>query len=340
MEKLPSFERPAPRVVGPVSPEKRAAFSRRILENFGRKHYKQFPKEGKALKAAEYGKTPMEKRFIARANEFTNKLLVEAGLNPFDIPERNIHIVPKEAYKEVGDPDDPGITRADKQAVFLNAEYVRGNKLIAAAIMLHEIIHTKEYLAVQISEEDNDPYRGGLQITSTFKKDERLGGGYSAFRGLNEAVDEELEYRGIPEIIQDSKMLVKEWRWLQTDEARALKEKIAHDKKIDADRILWISRDGSDYLLRPYHGSRKMLGAITKAIYEDNQETFKTEDDVARVFFRAHFDGKILALARLIEKSFGEGSFRIIGAVRTENPSGFMTLDTLLKKRRLLKKQT
>jgi len=51
-------------------------------------------------------------------------------------------------------------------------------------------------------------------------------------------------------------------------------------------------------------------------------------------FFRAHFDGRLLEIARLIEKSFGKGSFERIGAMDCNENSANLLMNYLIKQKR------
>jgi len=55
-----------------------------------------------------------------------------------------------------------------------------------------------------------------------------------------------------------------------------------------------------------------------------------------KLFFKSHFDGKLLPIARLIEKSFDKGAFRIIGMMDDEN-SASLLMDYLIKHRKKTK---
>jgi len=55
---------------------------------------------------------------------------------------------------------------------------------------------------------------------------------------------------------------------------------------------------------------------------------------VYKVFLKAHFTGRLLPIGRLIEKTFGEGSFRLLGNMDTDDESGALHLESLEKARR------
>ena len=53
--------------------------------------------------------------------------------------------------------------------------------------------------------------------------------------------------------------------------------------------------------------------SIIKEIYMGNRENFESEDDIFNLFAKAVMSGELLPVARLIEKTYGKGSFRKLG---------------------------
>lgn len=338
MEKLPEFKRPSPDVVGTASPKRKTELQLSILERFGEHHYKQFPNDGAALRAHEYDKREVEKIAISLANEITNDLRVKSGLAPFDVPEQNIHVVPDKVLRAVSNSGDSAVTLADKQAIFIDAEKIRQNLFIMASVVLHEIIHLKQFEIEQLDDahRSHAPYRSGFEIDSTFKKDKMAKGFYRVFTGLNEAVVATMENKFVGRIAENIPELKDEIEWLKSHEAAELKEKVAHERGVDVNEIFWISRDGKFFETRSYVGQRQTLQYLVETIYQDNKDKFASDEAVMWLFFVAHFNGKILGLAKLIENSFGKESFRILGTMDKENISAGITLHTLEKRRRLL----
>lgn len=337
-EKMPQFERPEPVMVGPASPEKKQEYKQMILERFGERHYEQIPEDKRQiLESLEYEKKPYEKSAIKQANEVTNSLINEFGLTPFDVPERNIHIVPDKLYKQIEKNEDRvAITFQDKQLLALNAERLV-HPIDRVSTILHEIIHLKNFLAIEAHEDLYKPYRSGLKVSASRKKEEKIGF-FTAFSGLNEAVVSEIEKRYLPQVIQQNQFLADEYNWEVSKEAQELKEKIAKEKGIKPDEIIWVSKDGKDYRQLPYYEQRRVLNYIVKCIYEDNRGRFNSADDVMKLFFKSHFDGRLLSLARLIEKSFGKDAFGIVGMMDTDENSARLVMNYLTKRRRQRRK--
>lgn len=329
---MAQFERPEPVIVGPASLEKKQEYKRIILKRFSECHYEQLPEETRQiLESLEYEKKPYEKLAIKQINDVTNSLIEEFGLTPFNVPERNIHIIPEKLYKQIEKNNETTATTfQDKQAIILNAE-----KLVhpfdRVSSIFHEIIHLKNFLAIEVHEDLYKPYQSGLKVSASQKKAERIGF-FTVFSGLNEAVVSEIQKRYFWQIIKKNQFLTKEYNWQISNQAQEFKEKIAKEKSITPDEIIWVSKDGKYYNQFPYYEQRKVLNYIVKSIYEDNREKFKSIDEVMKLFFQSYFDGKLLRIAKLIEKSFGRGSFRMIGTMDDTENSARVVMDYLIKK--------
>jgi len=203
IEKISQFEpeRPAPKIVGPASPERKEEIKKMILSRFAEGHYDQLSEgQRRILESLEYPKRPFENLAIKQANKITNSLLEEFELRPFDIPERNIHIVPEKIYKEIEKEDTDAITFQETQAIVMNAERLI-HPIDKVSVILHEIIHLKNFLALEAHEDLYKPYQSGLKISSSHKK-EKGTGFFVAFSGLNEAVVSEMEKNISPSLLK------------------------------------------------------------------------------------------------------------------------------------------
>ena len=56
-------------------------------------------------------------------------------------------------------------------------------------------------------------------------------------------------------------------------------------------------------------------------------------DEVFQEFSNAQFNGRLMTIARLVEGTFGKGSFRILGNMDTDSNSATLCLETLKKLR-------
>ena len=70
---------------------------------------------------------------------------------------------------------------------------------------------------------------------------------------------------------------------------------------------------GYQWVSYPYHDERQQFNALVDELFERNKEDFESREQVFNLFAEATMTGKLLPIARLIEKTFGKGSFKMIG---------------------------
>lgn len=336
-EKLPQFKRPEPKIVGSASLEKKEEHKKMIMDNFGEEHYKQFSEAQRmVLESVNRKKEPYEKLAIKQANDVTNNILSEFNLTPFDIPEQNIYILPGDLYIKMDrDRSHVAATDQESQLIALNTDKL-AHPVDRVAAILHEIIHLKGFLELEVTEVTKDnsrPYRSGLRINSAQRKGERTGF-FTAFEGLDEAVVSEIERIGLEKIIAENPYLKKDYYWGGSEETRQLyeecKERIAKAKSKRPKDVSWVKKGGKSFGILPRCEGNRVLDYIVDHLYDDNKDRYDTRGDIMKLFFKAHFSGRLLEIARLTEKSFGKGSFRMIGMMKDTN-SIHLVMDYLTK---------
>lgn len=62
-----------------------------------------------------------------------------------------------------------------------------------------------------------------------------------------------------------------------------------------------------------YRAFRRRFWELLRKLYERNRGSFHSEEDIRALFIKGQFDGNIMPVARLVEKTFGKGSFRRLG---------------------------
>ena len=153
------------------------------------------------------------------------------------------------------------------------------------------------------------------------------------FAGLHEAIVSMQEKKLAAKLL-DCPELAKEKEWLISDEARAMREKLAKEKDMPEDDIIWIGKNGKDdWETIQYLPHRKVLEYICSEIQKQFPDQYQNTDGVFKEFLNAHFTGRLLPISRLVEKTFGEGSFRTLGNMATNEESGILHLESLKKMR-------
>ena len=302
MEKSSSLDK----VVGKVSEEEK----KKIFDTFKtRFETTDIPK----LKELEREKTPEERQMLREINEATNAIRRKFGLEDFDIPEENIHVIPKENWATEG---ETAVSLPELQTILLR-ERERGIHFAESAF--HEAIHFKSYNAVQkLTDCDKVvSYRHGLRIwpRSQEKRNSLPSGDpLSYFADLNEAVTEELTRQYI--MIQKENPLYKK----DFDETKEIKDealKKGEYKLLLDQEIFSLFKDPGDETIRyakfAYPAERFSLFQIRNDLFQKNRDLFKSSEEVLDVFARAMFTGNMMELAHLMEKTFGKGTMRAVG---------------------------
>ncbi len=306
-----SFER----VVGDISSEEK--------ENIKKEFNDQFDDQAfESLVGKEREKTPEELRIIGLANEITNKLRKEYGLDDFDVPAQNIHIIKENEWPKHR--KESAIYMSVLQGV-VSREHEAS--LVSFAHIVHEMVHFKSYNAAQVTESEEPElmeYRGGLRVNTRDGKT-----GY--FRNLNEAVTEEITIELMLRVLHDP-LFEKEIK--QTEDlgsrypdavtadgeplfdddtyyARLVDETTLKDK---VGRLLGKERSRNISALKfSYPRQRKILNELIAKLFERNAQKFGSADEVCAVFTKGMMTGNLLSIGRLVDGTFGRGTLRKIG---------------------------
>jgi len=288
------------------------------------------------LHSVEYKKGEVEKSAINFSNKYTANLLKQAGVPNFDIPGNNYYFLPNEEYNRVSDSGGNATANPSKKIIALNSLKVGGKPLFMALVVLHETIHLKSFLSIELNKDeevkDKSTFREGVVVHSAKTKDEEAGFSHSHFLGLQEAIIANLEKRALSEI---SKLpeLQDEIDRLNKPEVLEKKKKIAEKRKISIEDIVWVSDTTEDYNMISYPRTRAVLDYVCDEIQKKFPEQYKNADKVFQEFSNAQFNGRLLTIARLVEETFGEGSFRILGNMDTDPNSAALCLEKLKKLR-------
>lgn len=330
MEKIPGF-----RIVGGASEEVKNDV-RKEMEYRLTDHIDTLPERTyKELEKLEYPKSPEEVELIAFANEETNRLRIEAGVEPYEIPSENTHIVPQELYKQIAPRTGVAACNFERQIIIVNARESRANPVLFGSVVFHETLHLKGYLAMEVEQDgekvDTTLYRTGVtSIASQKKKIE--GKDHSHFVGLHEAIISEQERRSFSTMLNLPIFDTERIR-LHSEEGNALKEIVSKKRNVPFEDVAWVGENENEYMIMTYPKQREVLVYICDEVSKELPEQYPTPNEVHKEFLRAHFTGRLLPIARLVEGVFGEGSFRTLGDMKQDKESGVLTLESLKKAR-------
>ena len=344
MEKAPKF-----RVVGNVSEETKSEAKKELQKMlFEEKHLETIPKEKMVkLESLEYKKTAEELELIDFANKKVSELMVSVGVVPYDVPARNIHIVPPELYKEIVGKNNALASTAQRwQVIICDAGAVKSHPLQLAKISFHELIHLKGHLSLEVEESASKKgkkivgktqFRGGLRVGSAQKMN-RKDMGHEHFRGLNEAVTAAVERKFIESAL-DLPRFSKEKAWLSSSEALGIKKKLAKEKNIPEGEISWVDRDGKKFGTISYPHQREVLYFVLQEIQKEFPEKYRSADEVMPEFLKGLFGDTLIPVGRLVEGAFGSGSFRVLGMMGPDRDTAVTVMEYLRGARRRVIRQ-
>lgn len=292
------------------------------------------------LNKNELPMTPEERFFVGLANKKTNEILKKAGITPLDISEKNIHIVPKEAFLNIAGISSPAdaVALVESRMALFNAEEVRSVPFSFAYSVFHEMMHLKEYIAIEGRENDDEEdeyslFRVGFTAYSSLKKMEEEEDQHTHFRGLDEAIIASLEKSYAKELLE-LPMFADGRNLMISRQGKKLAKSVSGAVDYSEDELIWIEPRENIALFASYYPQRKVLDFVCGEIREDFPDRFGSPSEVFGEFMKAAFSGRLLEAARLTEKTFGKGSFRILGDMNIDDDSATNTMETLESMRR------
>ncbi|MBX4197778.1 hypothetical protein KW782_00385 [Candidatus Parcubacteria bacterium] len=338
MEKGPDI-----RIIGNASEEVKNMEKKKIAENL----FDHFPslaeREQKALKKFEYPKSLEEVALIDFANQETNRLMQEVGgVEPYDIPTDNFHLLPPEIYQKACDDESNASAFITNQGVLFNAAELRGNSIHFGSTAFHEMLHLKGHTSFEVKHEQGKDeanttlYRSGINIYS-LQALEKQDLQHAHFKGLTEAIISTQESRSLHRMLE-LPIFAEEKRRLETEEAMKLKQEIAKEKNINEKDLIWVGTNSSEYEMIVYINQRRVLDYVIGEIVEEFPHDYSSSEEIFNLFLKAHFTGQILDIARLIEETFGKDSFRLLGNMSDIESSAALCLESLKKSRARMKK--
>ncbi len=291
----------------------------------------------------ELPKTERELALIDFANNETNKLLSEVDRKPYSVPPENYHLVSPELFRKIVDiRGSTAATFFSRQGILFNAEYSRANPLNFGTSAFHETLHLKGRTSFELEEENGllrkTPYRTGVSVIAS-QKIGFHGTPHEHFEGLHEAIVSAQEKKSFPNLLNLPE-LAEEKKWLLSEEAKEIKSRIAEQKGLSKDEITWVGKEGEDWETFPFFAQRQTLNYVCSEIQKQFPENHQDTEEVFKEFLKAHFTGRLLPIGRLVEKTFGKGSFRLLGNMTPEKESAVLHLESLRKARARVSRET
>jgi hypothetical protein len=249
-----------------------------LFEEFLTNHH--ITEGGKEI-VGEIEKSSRDQKIIDLADQVIDQYLQEFGRKKqITLSGDHIHIFPEGGVSHLTE----GNTEEGAHSTTLGSIMVDRKKsdLDFALRVFHELTHAKVYNAVQYIEGDEtniQDYRSGWKIVSRDGKEEY-------FKDLEEALISYNTERFYREVLIHDKSFEEEINRLHNS-----------GQEVDFGRL----KEGAEW--------EKVLDAL----WAVNAENFTSKEAIRKLFLQAQATGNIFPMARLVEKSFGKGSFRFLG---------------------------
>lgn len=277
-------------------------------------------------------------RIINAINKCLQDFLEEYDINSIPVPTKNIHIVDQERLtpqqieslrQQFGKAN--GFYTPGNQHIGMLVEYKDDKKLAFLQHLVHEMLHVNSFLSFEkLPADKKDQGQQLTQESQDGKKEEiSLGMRRVGFRIL---LDEGIYFYRIDEAIITELTMRFDWKYFSQfpELAKELQQRqeaidaLSHKSGESADRTRQHlanidevqNQDGSQTVTLKgysYGKERAELNELVNDLFAKNQSEFSSPEEVFVIFAKASMTGRLLPVARLIEKTYGRGSFREIG---------------------------
>lgn len=237
--------------------------------------------EDKKFKASELEreKTHEEKDVIYGILEKMPEFIKQYRGTPVELSDSHIHIIDREKLDEETQKklEEKKIMGYHDHSQQAIFVFSSDNIVQTASTIAHEVIHFNSFISEDVKG-DRKLVNRRYGLSVPIKKNiENL-----YFGEINEAVTEEL--------------------------ARRFARKYFS-------QIPVLTREVNNVTIENYVSARNKLNGFMDSLYEDNKDKFSSREEVFNLFAVAVVKGDLLPLARLVEKTYGKGSFRRLGKI-------------------------
>jgi hypothetical protein len=305
MEKFeqPKRESGFSKVVG-ATPEEEKEILEKVKKIFKDQPVESFEKE----------KSPEEFEIIKSTLEKMPEFVERYGGAPVPLRPEHIHILDvgqldEERKKEMEKSKEGGFYLPNHQSIGI---FSHESKLKEAERIVHEALHFNSFQSGTLKKPEglSALRRIGVRVFSEDNKE-------IYFYDIDEAVIAELERRFDQEYFESISPLAEEIERRKEFVADHLKRYPEDAEDVKEIALVQTKRLESGLCKTtvetyPYPDEREKLNRIIDDIYQRNKDKFSSKEDVFNIFARAVLTGRLLKVARLIEQTFGKGSFRKI----------------------------
>lgn len=202
--------------------------------------------------------------------------------------------------------DHGGIAQLHLQRVSIEIEDNDSNSEIADKVF-HELMHLGSLYRMRYGEENPHPGMGNYYPERAGMTILAPDGSTKFFGGIDEALTQTLSIRYL-QSQRNNPLYKDDFEIGERKFGDKLKNGIFTYREDEAGKK-------APVMSHAYKDEIEATSAYIQDLYDTNKNRFKDVEDVWEVFFQAKFTGRLLQLARLIERTGGKGEFRRLGEV-------------------------
>ena len=261
------------------------------------------------LHEGEIEKTEKEKKNIDFANNLLNDFASKYQPELFNIEPEDVHKLPLELVKKYAGPNTLAFYNATYHQIYYPDKI---NPIWAFNSSLHEMTHAKSFVNFKKEIKGFSHEISGNKSGVTFYDEN-----YTYLENLNEAITEYIAKKINYEMIRSTEFkkeqnnvvndinIIRSRRGLpikDVNEVISLYEVISIEDK---------SKLELDTINHEYKSQRDYLELMFEDILKINNQ-FNSRDEVESEFFRAYFTGDLQNLMKIIDETYGSGTFEKI----------------------------
>lgn len=202
--------------------------------------------------------------------------------------------------------DHGGRSQLHLQRVSIEIDDSDSNSEIADKVF-HELMHLGSFYRMRYGEENPHPGMGNYYPERTGMKILYSDGSTKFFGGIDEALTQTLSIRYL-QSQRNNPLYKNDFEIGEREFGDKLKNGILTYRENEAGKKVPV-------MSHAYKDEIEATSAYIQDVYAANKDRFKDVGDVWEAFFQAKFTGRLLQLARLIERTGGKGEFRRLGEV-------------------------
>lgn len=252
--------------------------------------------------------SPEREKIVSEVIKAASETIREYAGKKVHIDRSRFIFLPVGTLKEVdpGFQEHGGRTMLHLQEIVIEIDEDDSNSEIADKVF-HELMHLGSLYRMRYGEENPHPGMGNYYTERTGLKILDSDGSTKFFDGLDEALTQKLSIKYL-QGQKENPLYQSDFKLGEEVFGDRLKEGVVTFRRNEAgERVPVMSH--------AYQDEIEATMEYIQGIYDLNQDRFTNVDQVWDVFFQAKFTGRLLQLAKLIEKTHGKGAFRHLGEV-------------------------